>query len=130
MHDNDPQTLETEKSRNLSNQQYKTSTPHKNAPGWNEALASESEASVKADRSDSPASTVELQEQTVEYITSRYNPDDRKEPTIAGYSRDEVNGPLRQAAGSEDRQEVYQTVIRKVSKKPHVVEDDSTTGYA
>ncbi|KAG6899960.1 hypothetical protein C0993_004861 [Termitomyces sp. T159_Od127] len=130
MHGNDPQTLETEKVRNLLNQQHKTSTPLKNAPGWNEALASESEASVKADRSESPASTIELQEQTVEYITSRYNPDDRKEPTTAGYSREEVNGPLSQAAGNEDSQEVYQTVVRKVSKKTQVVEDDSARGYA
>ncbi|KAH0585204.1 hypothetical protein H2248_008455 [Termitomyces sp. 'cryptogamus'] len=123
MHNNDSQVSLG------SRQQYKTSTPIKNAPGWNEALASESEASVKADKSDSPASTLELQEQTVEYITSRYNPDDRKEPTTAGYSREEVNGPLRQAAGNEDSQEAYQTVIRKMSRTSHVVEDDSTTGH-
>ncbi|KNZ81844.1 hypothetical protein J132_10122 [Termitomyces sp. J132] len=123
------QTIEAETLRKLLKQQYKTSTPIKNAPGWNEALASESEASVKADKSDSPASTLELQEQTVEYITSRYNPDDRKEPTTAGYSREEVNGPLRQAAGNEDSQEAYQTVIRKMSRTSHVVEDDSTTGH-
>ncbi|KAG5352879.1 hypothetical protein C0989_012269 [Termitomyces sp. Mn162] len=121
------QTIEAETLRKLLKQQYKTSTPIKNAPGWNEALASESEAS--ADKSDSPASTLELQEQTVEYITSRYNPDDRKEPTTAGYSREEVNGPLRQAAGNEDSQEAYQTVIRKMSRTSHVVEDDSTTGH-
>ncbi|KAE9384991.1 hypothetical protein BT96DRAFT_614016 [Gymnopus androsaceus JB14] len=51
MHDNDPHTLETEKKRNLSKTQHTTSTPHEHAPGWNEHLASQSEAHVKADRS-------------------------------------------------------------------------------
>lgn len=41
------QTLDTEKQRNLSNKQYRTSTPLSSAPGWNETLASASEASVK-----------------------------------------------------------------------------------
>ena len=48
MHDNDPEILELEKKRNLSKQQHKTSTPHAHAPGWNEYLASASEASIKA----------------------------------------------------------------------------------
>lgn len=63
MHDNDPevcillscpgckltkdQILELEKNRNLRGVQHKTSTPHSHAPGWNETLASASEASVK-----------------------------------------------------------------------------------
>lgn len=67
MHDNDPevspwpptdnsqpertyplQLLEREKHRNLTQSQHKTSTPHKkDAPGWNEYLASASEANVK-----------------------------------------------------------------------------------
>ena len=41
------QVLELEKFRNLHNIQHKTSTPHSHAPGWNEALASASEAAVK-----------------------------------------------------------------------------------
>lgn len=41
------QILETEKVRNLTGTQYKTSTPLKHAPGWNEYLATASEASVK-----------------------------------------------------------------------------------
>jgi hypothetical protein len=48
MHDNDPEILELEKRRNLAKIQHKTSTPHAHAPGWNEHLASASEASVKA----------------------------------------------------------------------------------
>ena len=41
------QLLELEKQRNLSKQQHKTSTPISGAPGWNEALATTSEAAVK-----------------------------------------------------------------------------------
>ncbi|KAG6842354.1 hypothetical protein C0991_010644 [Blastosporella zonata] len=128
MHDNDPDILEAEKKRNLSNLQHKTSTPHKHAPGWNEILASESEADVKADRAE-PASTSQLQEQTIEYVTSRYTPDDRKSPTTAQYTRDEVDGPLGHALGHEDGQELYQTVVKKVKKKTTVVEEDSARGY-
>ena len=41
------QVLEKEKHRNLNAEQHKTSTTIKNAPGWNEYLASASEAAVK-----------------------------------------------------------------------------------
>jgi hypothetical protein len=41
------QVLEAEKQKNLSGTQHKTSTPHDHAPGWNEHLASSSEASIK-----------------------------------------------------------------------------------
>lgn len=70
MHDNDPEVcykfrvpidvdsclnfcfrdklLDEEKKRNLSGTQHRTSTPLRDeAPGWNESLASASEASVK-----------------------------------------------------------------------------------
>ena len=39
--------LEREKNRNLNRTQNNTATPHDHAPGWNEALASASEAAVK-----------------------------------------------------------------------------------
>ncbi|KAG5646938.1 hypothetical protein DXG03_001661 [Asterophora parasitica] len=125
------QTLDSEKHRNLTGQQQKTSTPHgASAPGWNEALASESEASVKADQS-APTTTEEMQEQTVEYVTSRYSPDERTTPTAARYCRDEVIGPLGSAAGHEDPQEVYQTVVKRTAKKTtHVVEDEPAQGYS
>jgi hypothetical protein len=42
-----PKILELEKRRNLSKTQHQTSTPISHAPGWNEALATESEAFVK-----------------------------------------------------------------------------------
>ncbi|KAJ7867021.1 hypothetical protein B0H14DRAFT_2218986, partial [Mycena olivaceomarginata] len=66
MHDNDPETLEREKHRNLKGEQHKTSntTPHDHAPGWNEPLASASEASVKADQAKGSPS--DLQKKTVE----------------------------------------------------------------
>ncbi|KAJ7903432.1 hypothetical protein B0H14DRAFT_940248 [Mycena olivaceomarginata] len=94
MHDNDPVILETEKGRNLAGTQYKTSTPHrKHAPGWNEHLASASEASVKADKdTESPA---DLQKTTVEYIQSRHSPDE------ATTLRDQVDGPLSAAQSDE-----------------------------
>lgn len=49
MHDNDPELLEQEKQRNLQQKQHLTSTPHEHAPGWNEYLASTSEAYTKVD---------------------------------------------------------------------------------
>lgn len=47
MHDNDPEVLEREKHRNLRGEQHQTSTPLKHAPGWNESLATTSEAYTK-----------------------------------------------------------------------------------
>ncbi|KAG5649770.1 hypothetical protein H0H81_002104, partial [Sphagnurus paluster] len=120
-------TLEDEKNRNLSGQQHKTSTPHAHAPGWNESLSSTSEANIKADHSES-MSTSELQEQTIDYVTSRYSPDDRKTSTTAHYSRDEVSGPLGSARGHEDTEEVYTTTVKY--KTTHVVEEGSPQGYS
>jgi len=73
--------------------QYKTSTPHKHAPGWNEHLASASEASVKADKDTGSPS--DLQKTTVEYIQSRHSPDE------ATSIRDQVDGPLAGAQSDE-----------------------------
>ena len=42
-----PKILELERRRNLSKAQHQTSTPLSHAPGWNETLATESEAFVK-----------------------------------------------------------------------------------
>jgi hypothetical protein len=39
--------LEREKQKNLSEDQWNTSSLYQHAPGWNEYLASESEAHVK-----------------------------------------------------------------------------------
>jgi hypothetical protein len=77
----------------------------------------------QADRSglDTPA---ELQAQTVEYIRSRYSPDDRMGPTTACYPRDEVSGPLGTALGHEDTREVHKTVVKEV-RTTKVTEESS-----
>ncbi|KAJ8521368.1 hypothetical protein ONZ45_g1943 [Pleurotus djamor] len=113
MHDNDPELLEAEKQKNLRGLQHKTSTPHSHAPGWNEHLASASEASVKADRSD--GTPADLQRSTIEYIHSRHSPDERAAPTNAFYSHDTVKGPLSGAQGVEE------------VKEQHTVHDETTT---
>jgi len=96
--DNDPEVLEREKERNIKGQQHHTSTPHKHAPGWNESLASVSEAAVKADQAEN-VSPEELQKITIEYITKRHKEkvdgEVIEETTVI--ERDEVRGPLRSA---------------------------------
>lgn len=62
--DNDPEVLEKEKQRNLKGE-VKSSIP--NAHGWNEKLASDSEAAVKAERHADGKSIEELQAQTAEH---------------------------------------------------------------
>jgi len=104
-HDNDPDVLETEKAKNLAGKPHQTSAPMDHAPGWNELLASSSEASVKvclccihifyklikntsmqADRdSTSPA---ELASRTVEHVQARYS--DHQ----GSSENDSVKGPL------------------------------------
>ncbi|OSC97736.1 hypothetical protein PYCCODRAFT_1439975 [Trametes coccinea BRFM310] len=118
MHDNDPEVLEQEKMRNLSKQQHKTSTPLEDAPGWNEHLASASEAAVKADQF--AGSPKDLQDKTIKYVKDRHHSNESAttkeapphEPGIstshmrhngtsnaeeAPYQRDEIDGPLKNA---------------------------------
>ncbi|KAG0700296.1 hypothetical protein DFH29DRAFT_642237 [Suillus ampliporus] len=99
MHDNDAETLEREKRKNLSGTQHKTSTPIDDAPGWNEDLASTSEAHVKADRSS--VTINDLQRKTIDYINARHQPDERMDHREASYLRDEVSGPLGSARVGE-----------------------------
>jgi hypothetical protein len=99
MHDNDPETLEREKRRNLSSTQHKTSTPIDNAPGWNEDLASASEAHVKADRSS--VTINDLQRKTIDYLNAKHQQDDQMDHREASYLRDEVTGPLGTARVGE-----------------------------
>jgi len=123
MHDNDPETLETEKGRNLSGTQHKTSTPHKHAPGWNEHLASASEASVKADKDTGSESPSDMQKTTIDYIQSRHSPDE------AHYLRDEVNGPLSGAKG-DGTESHPQVLVRKTvhEEKTEVWQNDKKHG--
>ncbi|KAK7690742.1 hypothetical protein QCA50_005841 [Cerrena zonata] len=114
MHDNDPEVLEVEKQRNLKKEQHKTSTPIRNAPNWNEHLASASEAAVKADRSDDTPG--ELLETTIRYVKKRHHTETETAPTgkaggksyaseerfgaeEATYEKEEISGPLRKGSG-------------------------------
>ncbi|KAL4248072.1 hypothetical protein ABKN59_002387 [Abortiporus biennis] len=107
MHDNDPELLDKEKSRNMRKVQHKTSTPIDNAPGWNQTLASASEAAVKADRSELDPS--ELTQRTVEYVRQRHAEEDasesngelRVDATEATYEKEEVIGPLKDRGHKE-----------------------------
>ncbi|KAI1797097.1 hypothetical protein LXA43DRAFT_1089615 [Ganoderma leucocontextum] len=143
MSDNDPELLEKEKQRNLSKQQHKTSTPIPDrAPGWNEALATSSEAAVKARLSSTPpfllltmlladhnsGNPLELQERTVAYIKRRHHESESplphepgvsteamqngEAPTEASYSRDEIDGPLKTAPG---------TIVEELEYKEDVI---------
>jgi hypothetical protein len=131
MHDNDPEILELEKNRNLKGKQHKTSTPHAHAPGWNEHLASASEAFIKADQSSGSAS--ELQSRTVEYLRTRHaNGEDGTCSTTAFYSRDEVSGPLSDAKGKEDvfdlrHDEVTFSVDKKVDNGVRTIKEELMT---
>ncbi|KAF5326932.1 hypothetical protein D9619_004290 [Psilocybe cf. subviscida] len=109
MHDNDPETLEREKHRNLSGQHDKKSSPHDHAPGWNESLASASEAFVKADKS--PRSAADMQNETVSHFKAR-----TEEESTTSSAKDEVKGPLSGARGSNANEEVIakkRTVIHE-----------------
>lgn len=61
MHDNDPSILEREKKRTLSGEQVEHID---SAPGWNQHLATTSEAGVKADRHPYKGSVQDLQKET------------------------------------------------------------------
>ncbi|KAI6042532.1 hypothetical protein EDC04DRAFT_2658646 [Pisolithus marmoratus] len=99
VHDNDAELLEREKRRNLSGTQHTTSSPIEDAPGWNEYLASASEANMLADRST--LRLEELQAKTVNHIRARHHVEDRPEATGTMDTRDEVSGPLRSAQVGE-----------------------------
>ncbi|OXB39159.1 hypothetical protein LQV05_004235 [Cryptococcus neoformans] len=73
-HDNDPNVLAREKARNLSGNQD-SSAPHKeHAPGWNEHLATDAEANVKADQAapDGPPGK-ELQDKTINHVDKHHH---------------------------------------------------------
>ncbi|KAJ7104080.1 hypothetical protein B0H15DRAFT_6602 [Mycena belliarum] len=122
MHDNDPQVLETEKARNLSGTQHRTSTPHKHAPGWNEHLASTSEASVKADKAT--GSVDDLQRTTIDYIQTRHSPDE------AYYSADVVSGPLSAAKGDSQECDPQVLVRKTVREETTEILKDATDSEA
>lgn len=97
MHDNDPEVLEREKRRNLARHPHQTSSPLDHSPGWNETLATASEANVKADQDAS--SVDDLASRTVTHLKARDYPE---ETVAATDDLDEVSGPLRSAPGTTD----------------------------
>jgi len=127
MSGDDPEILEMEKRRNLSKTQHYTSTPLSNAPGWNEPLATVSEAYVKADKATE--TNGELQAKTVEYLKSRHSGDDRTGSTMAEYAREEVMGPLSGAQGREDTNtDADDTDVDSIHKQRSTVEAFSAGG--
>ncbi|KAI0300958.1 hypothetical protein BC826DRAFT_628833 [Russula brevipes] len=104
MHDNDPEVLEREKRRNLSRHPYQTSSPLDHSPGWNERLASTSEANVKADKDVS--SPHDLASRTVAHLKAKASAEEGIASGTARFDRDEVSGPLRSALGADDDDEI------------------------
>jgi hypothetical protein len=100
------QTLEREKHRNLSGTQKHR---YDNAPGWNEHLASESEATVKSMRSESESTSTtspeELQKQTVDHLKASdlQNSEDSSIMAPLGEVIDQVTGPLKSALGKDGK---------------------------
>ncbi|THH14271.1 hypothetical protein EW146_g6045 [Bondarzewia mesenterica] len=116
LYDSDADIIEREKRRSLSHSQYQTSAPLDDAPGWNETLASPSEADVKADRSTRGVSIEELARRTVAYVKAKDSPDERPEGSEAQYERDEISGPLRGAGAGVGELETdeYEEDVDKV----------------
>ena len=108
------QVLEQKKAKNLSGKQGKGSAPHEHAPGWNEYLASDSEANVKADKAEGSPET--MQRRSVEHIKARHHADDVTAGTVeASYERDEVEGPLKSALSKA--KETVEETVEEVKKK-------------
>ncbi|KAF7298569.1 hypothetical protein MIND_00803600 [Mycena indigotica] len=129
VHGNDAETLETEKSRNLKNIQHKTSTPHKHAPGWNEYLATSSEASVKADKATG-ATLSELQQSTVQHISTRH-PHTAKttDKYEASFSKENVSGPLKSAGpGEKDTDGLVKRTVSEQKSGKWKDESEKMTG--
>lgn len=96
-HGYDPEVLELEKWRNLlAKQQYQTTAPVDDAPGWNEDLASDSEAFVKADRTPGSPSA-ELVERTVTHVKARHSAEQRLEETGEHYDQNETPRDVQNA---------------------------------
>ncbi|KAJ9092376.1 hypothetical protein QFC21_006878 [Naganishia friedmannii] len=68
MHESDPKKLDEEKQKHLSGKDQDRQTHPEDAPGWNETLASESEAVVKAETTQDGPPSKELQEKTVKHL--------------------------------------------------------------
>jgi hypothetical protein len=115
VHDNDPEVLEREKRRNLSRQPYQTSSPIDHSPGWNEHLASTSEANVKADQDTS--SLHDLASRTVTHLKAKDSTEERVASGTVRFDRDEVSGPLRLAPGTDGVVDIDDTYEEEVKEQ-------------
>jgi len=114
MHENDPEVLEREKRRNLTRQPYQTSSPLDHSPGWNEHLASTSEAIVKADQDNS--SPHDLAARTVAHLKAKVSAEETPTSSTARFDLDEVSGPLKSAPGTDgvvDIDDAYDEEIKE-----------------
>jgi len=115
VHENDPEVLEREKRRNLSRQPYQTSSPLDHSPGWNESLASTSEANVKADQDAS--SFHDLASRTVAHLKAKVSTEESVASGTASFDRDEVSGPLRLAPGTDDLVDIDDTFEEEIREQ-------------
>jgi len=150
MHENDPEIIEKEMQRKLD---HKVDNLHEHAPGWNETLASESEANVKAEKHQGTPST----ETTLEYIKKRHHTeetevtkkgtgattkrsfhtsarasqpgpgisDESDDGTEAKYDKEQVNGPLGEQ-GSKGKSEKAEKAAKAQSHPPNATSDAPT----
>ncbi|KAF8920419.1 hypothetical protein CPB85DRAFT_1429221 [Mucidula mucida] len=105
MHDNDPVVLETEKMRNLTSVQHKTSTPIPTLRAGTSILPLPPRLLSKRIARKAP-----------HLKCKRHSPEDRVAPTSAMYSKDTVDGPLGSASGVEDNggpQELVKKTVRQ-----------------
>jgi hypothetical protein len=91
---NDPKVLNQETYKNLKG---KVKNSIESAPGWNETLASESEATVKADRHDRHNSVAveELQRQSVTLMEEHYYEPQEQSQSTSEKSDSLENSTLR-----------------------------------
>jgi len=115
MHENDPEVLEREKRRNLTRQPYQTSSPLDHSPGWNEHLASTSEAHVKADQDRS--SRHDLAARTVAHLKEKVSVEEGTESSTARFDLDEVSGPLKSAPGTDGVVDIDDTYDEEIKEQ-------------
>jgi len=115
MHDNDPEVLEREKRRNLTRQPYQTSSPLDHSPGWNEHLASTSEANVKADKDRS--SPHDLASRTVSHLKAKISVEEGAASSTSRLDLDEVSGPLKSARGTDGVVDIDDTYDEEIKEQ-------------
>jgi len=115
MHDNDPEVLEREKRRNLTRQPYQTSSPLDHSPGWNEHLATTSEAHVKADQDRS--SPHDLASRTVSHLKAKVSAEEGAASSTARFDLDEVSGPLKSAHGTDGVVDIDDTFEEEIKEQ-------------